>query len=534
MTSPSRYLLALLILVLSASSLADDWFTNDDSVTDLAHMAPRGSALFVGVDLSETFTSDQIGKLLESTVRRLGGPRALDKVERELGNPVEQFSKVFGTRAFLAIRPPQDGPPVLVLGLETRDGGQASTLLKTAGVIPSRKVDRTVEVAGSDFQFIGKGGYGTYGDYLLISNSPEALKQTLEEGESLHDEALFQRYMAKVAVNQGLLAYGDVPEELSSRMPELKAISHLLAGVGVQQGQFITQAYALLNKETGLSKALLSEAGTLKGDAARYIPNEWGFMASFDLRYLDNFLHRLEQERPDLAKDILGEMGQVEKMIGVTVDQLLDVIDGEVTVSSNGLSLLPKAFLATSSHSDLDYRLTVTMPVKDALATRLMMKNAWKRLDLKAERLYDDITEVKGVEVCYVVQDDQLIMSYGSSALTTLRQCLALRFAESLASRGTLISHYPIKNGIAAGYLDLEPALTSFGPLPGRAKLEELLGPNPALDGITFLTVQANGLKAQGTGGVTMLLGTGAGLGYYMFTKQSYRPQPETPTVDDE
>ena len=107
MTSPSRYLLALLILVLSASSLADDWFTNDDSVTDLAHMAPRGSALFVGVDLSETFTSDQIGKLLESTVRRLGGPRALDKVERELGNPVEQFSKVFGTRAFLAIRPPQ-------------------------------------------------------------------------------------------------------------------------------------------------------------------------------------------------------------------------------------------------------------------------------------------------------------------------------------------------------------------------------------------------------------------------------------------
>ena len=150
------------------------------------------------------------------------------------------------------------------------------------------------------------------------------------------------------------------------------------------------------------------------------------------------------------------------------------------------------------------------------------------------KQVYDDITEVKGVEVCYVVQDDQLIMSYGSSALTTLRQCLALRFAESLASRGTLISHYPIKNGIAAGYLDLEPALTSFGPLPGRAKLEELLGPNPALDGITFLTVQANGLKAQGTGGVTMLLGTGAGLGYYMFTKQSYRPQPETPTVDDE
>lgn len=535
MIAPSRYLLALLILFLSASSLADDWFTNDDSITDLAHMAPRGSALFVGVDLSETFTSTQIGKLLESTVRRIGGPGAMAKVERELGNPVEQFSKIFGTRAFLAIRPPQGGPPVLVLGLETRDGSQAATLLKTAGVIPSRKVDRTVEVAGSNFQFIGKGGYGTYEDYLLISNSPEALKQTLEEGESLHDEALFQHYIAKVAVTQGVLAYGEIPDELASRMPEVKAVSHLLAGLGIQRGLFTTQAYALLNKEAGLSKALLSEAGTLKGEAARTIPNDWGFMASFDLRYLDNVLSRLEQERPDIAGEIKREISGVEKMTGVTIKQLLEVIDGEVTISSNGLSLLPKAFMGMSGHDALDYRLTVTMPVKDGLATRLLMKNAWDRLDLKAERLYDDIVEVKGAEVCYIVHDDQLIMSYGSSALVTLRQCLALRFAESLASRANLTSHYPIKNGIAAGYLDLKPALESFGPLPGRSKIEELLGPNPSLDGITSLKVQRNGLKAEGTGGVTMLLGTGVGLGAYIFNRQynSAGHRPEA-TVDDE
>lgn len=522
MNSPAKNLTALLILLLSYSALADNWFKNSDSVTDLARLAPAESVFFVSLDISQTFSNEELIARVKKTVEQAGGPRAVRQLEQEIG-PVDEFAKIFGSRAMIALTPPSQGEPTVVFALEVTDHQAAVKALKAIHFIPGREVDKTVKIKGATFSWIGKGGYGPFEDYLLISNSPEALKKTLEEGQNLHSQKAFHDHVARVRVDQGVLMYGEVPHEFTKDFQELQALTHVLAGLGIYHHEFITQVYALLNTDNEIAKALLSEGGTLKGEAARFIPDSWGFMASFHLGYVHRFLSHIEQNNPDLARHFVRDLEQMEKAIGVTMEELLAVLDGEVSISSNGMRLLPVLFFGYGSSSSMDYKLTVTMPVRDVHAAHFLMKRAWKRLGLKTDKRMDDIIVVNGVELAYIVerQSKQLIMSYGPSSVKTLRHCLTLRESYSLASRKNLSSHYPVKNGIASGYLDLRPVVEQLEQVPQLGSIETILGANAALDGVLNLTVQPDGLKLAGTGGIPMLLGVGVGAGFFLVDEWS-------------
>jgi hypothetical protein len=517
MNALGKQLLSLiLILSLAIPALAQDWFDNNDSLTELAHLAPSDSALFAALDLSKTMSSEEIALMLTSLVKEAGGPNALAEMKRELGD-VDEIATVFGTRMVIAVVAPQGEEPQAILAWEAKQPDKAADLLKAVGMIPSRDADKTIKIGDSTFDFIGQGGFGIYQDYLIISNSPEALRSTLVEGQSLHDQPEFHDYMARVSVDQGLLFYGEIPDAFVQELPDLESLSHLLASLGVSDHELVTQIYAVLNKDGKLTRALLSEPGILKGEAARFIPDDWGFMVTFHLGYVHRFINHLQEDHPQLARDLVDARQDVEEEIGVRLQELLKVVEGEVSISSNGLAMLPLYYLGMGSHAE--YKLTVTMPVKDNLAAQALLRGAWERLDLKTEKLLDDIVVVSGAELCYVIEKQQLLMSYGPSALETLRECLALREGDSLISRPEVTAQFPVANGVAFAYLDLRPLIQGAQNIPHLGFLESiLLSRDAILDSTTAMSVQPDGLKLVGTGGMPLVAGVGVGAAFFLGT----------------
>jgi hypothetical protein len=526
MIRPGRQLLTLFItLLLSVSAVADSWFDNDDSLTDLARLAPSDAALFVALDLSRTVSPEDLAGMLRELVEKVGGTDAVVKMEREIGN-IDELSRVFGTRMVLSLRPPKDGKSEILFAWEAKQPDQAVQALKATGLIPARAADKTIEVGDSTFEFIKNGGFGIYQDYLIISNSPELLKSALVDKESLRDKVGFHNGVGLVDVEQGILIYGKVPEDFVGALPGLDTLGHLLAGIDVSREQFLTAIIAVLNKDGSLTRALLSKPGTLNGQAARYIPEDWGLMVSFHLGYVHRFIESLEEDAPTLAGPLVYAKKDIESEFGVSLEEFLEMVDGEVSFSSNGLRTAPLYYMGYDT--DTDYKLTLTMPVKEPLAVQSLLRESWIRWGLQTEKLLDDIVVAPDVEMCFVVHKKQLIVSFGPKSLETLRECLALREGESLMSRPGVAQHYPIHNAAASAYVDLRPTvkeLRTDGRFGTIGSLLLLLDNDAVLEGTTNLTVHSDGLRLIGTGGMPLFAGAGAG-GYLIFGASSFRDAP--------
>ena len=339
----------------------------------------------------------------------------------------------------------------------------------------------------------------------------------MDQGWSLSHNSTFQQRVKRLNVDQGLLVYAKPPADIPAAYAQLESLHYLLAGLDISDSGFLTQAYASLDKDGSLTRALLSEPGTLSGDAARYIPKDWGFMASFHLGYVQRFISQLQKDEPGLAAPLVEAREEFESQIGVELGELLRVLEGEVSISSNGLRHAPLYYLGVDP--TIDYKLTVTMPLKDPRAAQSLLKAAWSRLELDSEKLPDGAVLVSAAQLSYIVEQRLLIISYGPNSLKTLRECLVLRKGESLLSHPGVAGHYPLKSAVGSAYINLRPMIEELRHFDELGLVESLLflDSDAIVEGTTELTVRSDGLMLEGTGGMPLFAGTGAAGAYLLF-----------------
>lgn len=509
------FTLTLLWFVATANLVwAQDWFSNDDQLNDLATMAPADSLLFLAADVTGILTESRILKLKNTLPQSSFARDFVEGTERRIGYPIENLSRVVGPRAFFSVNDGY-GRPGIVVGIEVQDRVKALRLFRLLGAIPPATTLKPKRIGEVEFQVKRDAGYGFYGDYLVFSNSVPSMESVFAEKESLAQSTDFPNGTDTIMVKRGLIAFLRDPGKFER---DFRDISHVLAGLGMREGNIFSNLLVLLKDDSSLAPALLSSGGEFTGKAAAFIPREWGFMVSFHLGYLQSFRHQLKVHDPKLSGRFEEEAQKVEAGLGITLDDLMKVSTGEVAISSNGFRMAPSLFFLTydHSHDSLPYQLTVHISLKDQAGTKSLLRGAWRKLGLDFRTSYDEVTQVPKIELAYSIVGDQLIMSYGKSAVRTLRTSLALTPAQRLSSNPKVQAHVPQGSSVAAAYLDFRPVVQELNSVADLSPYQVLLGRKDLMDATLVLKTTKKGLKLTGTGGAPVAIMTGFGAGFWL------------------
>lgn len=509
-------LVLLLLLCLSLAPSARGWFTSESGVDEMATMVPTDTVLFLGLDLGPHVAI--LAEHLETLVRTLGGSRGVAQFEKNAGASISEIASWFGPRAFFAMTSlPDKGEPKLVFGIEMQEPDRGVELFRLMSGVPSKL--REVKLGGTSFQFSdrGPGGYGVHKNFLVVTNSQESLHKALEEGTTLREAADYRRLKRELKPGSGLYAFARSPEQLQAQDPYqiLSAVVAMASSLELD-GDLMGQLFVELDTDTPLAQALLTAPGELTAKSARYVPDEWGFLTVFDLPWCYQTLQALKRERPELSEYLQQALDELEKHIGVSLEEMVEVSSGEVGISSNGLKLLPNLMRREGEHPP--YRLTVTLGLRDTRRAERLLQRAWKKLELEVDSSQADLVELERAELCYTILEEQklLIMSYGPAARPTLRYCLGLSKAQSLASRPRLQRAFPMAAAVAGGYVDARPFSDALRGHPSLGLAEMLFLQIPNMDGTVTLGVESTGLQASASGVAPAAAALGAGAALYL------------------
>lgn len=526
-----RLLLATIcwLFITVIPGLAQDWFSNHDTIPELARMAPQDSDLFIALNLGELLAPERVKKMKEGLATNDFSKGQLRGLESGIGYPLEDLGQVMGPRAFVSVNKEKKA---ILIGVEAQDPQRVKEFFAMLGLLSNHSPGEKKSIGDQSFRRSGRSTYGLYQDYFLITNKEQTLQSVFAERQTLDKAPAFQAHQSRVMVEQGAFVYGHPPAGMGT---PFSGFEYLLASLGMSHSEFLSQAFVVVRQESGMGSALLSHASTLTGEAARFVPNEWGFLATLDLGYLQRVREKAVRAESPSGKELNENLEEAEQMFGVTLPEILKVSTGEVSISSNGAALAPKHFLGIQQDdsSATPYALTVTLSLTDSRAADLLLKRAWQRHSLRLSKRYDGIAVVSGTELAYKVMHDSdlLILSYGTEAEDTLRSCLALRNDQSLLSRDKLRRQFPQPHCISSVYFDMEPVVR---------ETRSLLGGNPALamlagadlENVARLEATKEGLYMRSSGGTPLLLTAAGAAFFWLKTGNPNSAAPETVEQD--
>ncbi len=440
--SPRTVFAMILLLTLTAGGQAEEWFLDrGERLRVMAEMAPSDSLFFGALDVSHLGSDRQLQRILREGRQRLG-----------LGDWKRPAEHLTG-RAFVAVfERAQPTRPDFVLGFELhqRETG-LEAFREWSGLSASHGEMRSL--GQHRFRFGPNGGYGLVQNFLLLTNSEKALAEVLEEGQSLAGEGSFRDAFGALSLEQGAVIF--VPfkplQELNGEAA-LEAFRFFVAGLDVSGGSLDSEAVLRMAPDTELGQAFLAPGGRLTGRGARFIPVDWGFLASFDLNYGRLALERLSSLYPGLR--VLDPA--LQSKIGLSLQELGELCQGEVVLSSNGLKLLPELL---SGHHQAGrrppYRIFVSLALADVTRARELVALAFRRLSYEPLEV-DEVWGIDQLELAYHFREQEqlLLLCYGAQARQSLRTSLDLKPEESLQEKVASSQLFPVDKAVCAGMVD--------------------------------------------------------------------------------
>lgn len=342
-----------------------------EGIPGLAAAVPADTCFFMGFDLRQSRRFGNALQKLESVSKQPEVAKSLAQFKDEVGFSLQELSEM--------VEP--DGCAVL-LPLEGRSGlipGESNTKPFEAGLLVSLRDEQKTraafeqmlkknqiqanreEVAGEEIFVAGAGpmqwAYSFRQRTLFVASGRSALIRLLDvsgkKQPSLAESPSFKDALARVPVggaSDAVLFYSDIKKSLSGWEKDLAqgqaddmqkaAVDGLeymaLGSWADQSGGYLKVDKASKSK---LIQALVTASAVPNG-TARYVPVSWGSYTSLNLPYLYSFVMECLRLAPDSRAEVDQFPQTFSSMTGVSLDEIMQALDGELAFTSDTLEIL--------------------------------------------------------------------------------------------------------------------------------------------------------------------------------------------------